>query len=227
MSENIIAICLYIGIMLMAGTVLVLTVVYFVKPGSNKKIEPAAAAAETVVTAAEPAAVTAVPNIKKRSFNIRSLKITAMREKPEKANIPVKKPGKPEKPEKQAVIAAATKPPEAEMKDTAALVENKKTDDKVKAATPAVETKKQENKVVVPAKEPAAAIPENNGKTPKAAAVKPEKEVVLNNPPQPVVGKSEKPEEPLSKEVPKVKVILPAPTQTSAMRMMIDKNANL
>ena len=31
MSENMIAICLYIGIFLMAGTVLVLTIIYFVK----------------------------------------------------------------------------------------------------------------------------------------------------------------------------------------------------
>ena len=36
MSENMIAICLYIGILLMAGTVLVLTIIYFVRPPSTK-----------------------------------------------------------------------------------------------------------------------------------------------------------------------------------------------
>ena len=36
MNENMIAICLYICILLMAGAVLVLTIMYFVKPGSIK-----------------------------------------------------------------------------------------------------------------------------------------------------------------------------------------------
>ncbi len=36
MNENMIAICLYICILLMAGAVLVLTIMYFVKPGSTK-----------------------------------------------------------------------------------------------------------------------------------------------------------------------------------------------
>jgi len=36
MNENAIAICLYIGILLMAGTVLVLTIVYFVRPASTR-----------------------------------------------------------------------------------------------------------------------------------------------------------------------------------------------
>jgi len=41
MGENMIAICLYICILLMAGTVLVLTIMYFVKPGSVKTSTPA------------------------------------------------------------------------------------------------------------------------------------------------------------------------------------------
>jgi hypothetical protein len=44
MSDNIIAICLYIGIMAMAGTVLVLTIVYFVKPNPAKKAQSSAPA---------------------------------------------------------------------------------------------------------------------------------------------------------------------------------------
>ena len=42
MSDNIIAICLYIGIMAMAGTVLVLTIVYFVKPNPAKQAQSSA-----------------------------------------------------------------------------------------------------------------------------------------------------------------------------------------
>ena len=42
MNGNIIAICLYFGIMLMAAAVLVLTIVYFVRPNSAKKTAPAA-----------------------------------------------------------------------------------------------------------------------------------------------------------------------------------------
>ena len=37
MSDNLIAIFLYVGIMLMAATVLVLTIIYFVRPNSAKK----------------------------------------------------------------------------------------------------------------------------------------------------------------------------------------------
>jgi hypothetical protein len=75
-SDNMIAIGLYIGIMLMAGTVLVLTIVYFVKPTSTKTKESSTSDIKAT--------------IKKKVFKIPAIKVKS--KKTETAAVEIKKP---------------------------------------------------------------------------------------------------------------------------------------
>ena len=65
MSENLIAIILYIGILLMAGTVLVLTIIYFVKPAAGAR--SAAVSGDDATAALVPVAVPMVSSSHERS----------------------------------------------------------------------------------------------------------------------------------------------------------------
>jgi hypothetical protein len=131
MSDNMIAICLYIGIMFMAGTVLVLTVVYFVKPPSTKTKESLTSDIK--------------PTIKKKVFKILVIKVKS--KKTETAGAEIKKP---ENKTKEAVPPVESTIPENKNNENTPVIMPKKPENKeVTVVKPSAEVR-PENKDIKP-----------------------------------------------------------------------------
>ncbi len=230
MSDNMIAICLYIGIMAMAGTVLVLTIIYFVRPNPAKKARAAAADVKPVIDDAKPAR-------KKRRFKFPAVKFN------------FKKKGKelPASADTKPITGAARKAVhKLQFKFPAIKMKLKKTDKAVVSPKPAkmksktvvtsvIEMKqpeKRENPVattgaaempmfreVTVAKPTVEVRPANKEVKPEAKPVtRPETKPALVTTAQPVPVKSEKPEQSIPKEMPKpvITASLPVPLPLSA-----------
>jgi hypothetical protein len=186
MSGNSIAICLYIGIMLMAGTVLVLTVIYFVRPNPEKKKEPVDVGIK--------------PINKKKKITFPSIKMKFLKKKKVESIIADSKPVRIKKNRfpviklelKKSIKAAVGKlqfrrkakdvmPVVAsvmpESRDKAAAGALQKPENKVEPTAVVVEAKKPENKAVTAVKPAVVAITEKKEiKTEVKLAVPPEQE---------------------------------------------------
>ena len=190
MSQNIIAICLYIGIFLMAGTVLVLTVIYFIRPPSTRTGH----AVKSDITQTKE-----IPLEKVRVKKLGSVK-TFM------SGLKIKK-------FKGKGSVVDSKQIDDKNKAAAPNIGSKQPQNVEKVVLPAIKLTKPENKVVTAEKQTGEVRPENNDEAPKAADVKTEQEPNTNTAPPSVGVKNEKHDQVLPKPVPKVEIVKPAQNQ--------------
>jgi hypothetical protein len=268
MSENTIAICLYIGIMAMAGTVLVLTIVYFVRPNPAKKAPPASADAQPDIESNKPARKKLqfkFPVIKAKSQKTgkaqpaaADIKPVNQSVKPARKKLQFKFPAikaKSQKTGKAQPAAADAKPviestkparKKLQLKFPALKMKLKKTDSAVvlekqpkmkskeavtpvidinqpenlwKSVLPRVETKKEETKEKPAAPVVAAEKSQTKDVKPEIkSTAKPEIKPGTVITAQPAPAKSEKPEQPVPKEIlmPVVTASLPVALPPSA-----------
>jgi hypothetical protein len=231
MSDNTIAICLYIGIMAMAGTVLVLTIVYFVRPHSAKKTQPESADVKPVVESNKPArkklpfkfpaikaksqktgkAQPAAAGIKPITSTAKSarhklhFKFPVVKMKLKKTDSAVVLKKLPKMKSKDAVTPVVEiKQPENQWKPVLPPVETKKTANQEKPVAPVVTAEKSQTKEVTAVKPAVAARSETKDVKPEiTSAAKPETKPDNVIAAQTVPAKSEKPEQPVTKEIPK------------------------
>jgi hypothetical protein len=217
MNDNLIAICLYIGILLMAGTVLVLTIVYFVRPNTAQKPQLVGADIKPVTEDAKPAH-------KKIHFKFPVIKMklkkpeiaTAVQKRPKKKSkdvvVNAVETNKLENKANESVTVIVPGKSENEEKQVAAILESKKPENNEKPVMPVVEAKRTEFKEAAAVKPSVAESRENKDIQPEVKLeVKTEKELKTNVLSQPITVNSEKQEPPIPQETPKPVIIEAAP----------------
>jgi hypothetical protein len=246
MNDNIIAICLYIGIMAMAGTVLVLTIVYFVRPNPAKKAQSESAGINPVIEGTKPARkklqlkfpavklklkkngkdppasadIKPITGAAQKAVHKLHFKFPVIKMKLKKTDGAVILKKLP-KMQSKAVVApvVAMKKPESLEKPIALPVETNKAETKEKPSAPDVAAEKAPTQEVTAVKPAVEVHPEKNEVKPEIKAVA---KLEINPGPaitaQPVPVKSEKPEQPVPKETPKpvVTAAVPLPQLPSA-----------